>query len=167
MRASIPALFLVLTLAACRGSEGAPDKIGTTATAAAPASRGFVVTEVKPTAGDLKTVLQAEVAKAKAQGLKPYVELSATWCDPCNAIKKSLDDPRMKAAFKGTYVVTLDVDAWGKQLAAVGLPARSIPVFYAVDDDGKPTSRKVGGDAWKEDVPANMAPPLDRFFHGS
>jgi hypothetical protein len=23
------------------------------------------------------------------------------------------------------------------------------------------------GQAWKDDVPENMAPPLDRFFHGT
>jgi hypothetical protein len=73
---------------------------------------------------------------------------------------------RMKAAFKGTYIVQLDVDAWGKKLAVAGLPSQSIPVFYALDDKGKPTGRTLGGDAWKEDVPENMAPPLDRFFHG-
>ena len=123
--------------------------------------------EVKPTSGDLETVLQAEVAKAKAQGLKPHVELWAAWCEPCVAIKKNLDDPRMKTAFKGTYIVQLDVDAWGKKLPAAGFPSGSIPVFFAIDDAGKPTGRKIGGGAWKEDIPANMAPPLDRFFHGN
>lgn len=156
MRVALPAVLLAL--AACRGSGGTTDVT---------ADRGFVVTEIAPSAGDLQKVLSAEAAKAKAKGLKPIAELSATWCGPCKALKKSLDDPRMKAAFKGTYVVQLDIDAWGKQLATAGLSSRSIPVFFALDDQGKPTGRTIDGGAWKEDVPANMAPPLDRFFHGS
>ena len=40
-------------------------------------------------------------------------------------------------------------------------------VFYEVGDDGKPTGRKIDGGAWGDNIPANMAPPLDKFFHGS
>jgi thiol-disulfide isomerase/thioredoxin len=158
MQARLPVLFLVLTVAACRSSEVKTDAAN---------ERGFVVTEIKPSAGDLPAVLQAEAAKAKARGLRPHVELWATWCGPCAAIKKSLDDPRMKAAFKGTYIVQLDIDAWGKKLPAAGFASKSIPIFFAIDDAGKSTGRKIGGEAWKEDVPENMAPPLDRFFHGT
>ena len=150
-----------LALVSCRGPGGTAEATDTTST------KSFVVTEVKPNADDLETVLRTEVAKAKAQGLRPYVELWATWCKPCAAIKKSLDDPRMKAAFKGTYVVQLDIDAWGKKLTAAGFHSSAIPVFFTIDDEGKPTGRTIDGGAWEEDIPENMAPPLDRFFHGT
>src|SRR5262245_40197055 len=105
MRALLPVVLLSLALVSCRGSDGAPGAAATSVAAGAP---GFVVTEVKPAAGQLPAVLRAEVAKAKAQGLAPHVELTAGWCAPCRAIKTSLEDPRMKAAFKGTYIVQLD-----------------------------------------------------------
>ena len=128
----------------------------------------FVVLDVAPTAGpDLGSVVRAEAAKAKAQGLKPFVEFAAGWCEPCQAIKKSLDDPKMKAAFEGTYIIRLDADAWGERLAGSGFAVRTIPVFYQLDEEGKPTGRTIDGGAWAENVPVNMAPPLDKFFHGT
>ncbi|MCC6525026.1 MAG: hypothetical protein IT373_20395, partial [Polyangiaceae bacterium] len=64
------------------------------------------------------------------------------------------------------YIVQLEVDAWGAKLDAAKLPADAIPVFYELSaDDGRPTGRKIDGGAWGDNVPANMAPPLDRFFH--
>jgi thiol-disulfide isomerase/thioredoxin len=164
-------LPLALVLFACQGSGGAEptkaaDKPTPGAAASAPAD-GFVVTALAPPAGDARAALKAEVDKATQQGLKPYVELWATWCEPCTAIKKSMNDSRMKAAFKGAYIVQIDVDAWGAKLDGTGFSSSVIPVFYALDAEGKPTGRKIDGGAWGDNIPENMAPPLDKFFHGS
>jgi hypothetical protein len=40
-----------------------------------------------------------------------------------------------------------------------------VPAFVALDPAGRPTGRVIDGRAWKEDSVANMAPPLERFFH--
>lgn len=174
MRPSPRALLLpfALLLAACQGSGGAEptkasDKPAPGAAAVAEPSEGFVLTSLAPPAGDAHAALKAEVDKAKQKGLTPYAELWATWCGPCMAIKKSMNDPRMKAAFKGAYVVQIDVDAWGAKLDGTGLSSSVIPIFYALDAEGKPTNRKIDGGAWGDNIPENMAPPLDKFFHGS
>jgi thiol-disulfide isomerase/thioredoxin len=172
MRSSIlvPILALVATtLVGCDSKrEGAIASASAEPTNAPVTKDGFVVLDVAPTAnGDVKSAVRAEVAKAKAQGLTPFVEFAAGWCPPCQAIKKSLDDPQMKAAFKGTYIIRLDADAWGEHLAGSGFSPRSIPVFYQLDGDGKPTGKTIDGSAWADNIPVNMAPPLDKFFHGT
>jgi hypothetical protein len=54
---------------------------------------------------------------------------------------------------------------WLEKLDKTGFDASTIPIFYEIDDQGKPTKRTISGGAWKEDVPANMAPLLKKFFH--
>ena len=162
-------LALSLLLPACGNTSdhAGPEPARTSdgqASAASSAGRGFVVTQIKPTGATLLADIQAEVKKAKSQGLAPYVEFWATWCGPCMAIKKSLDDPLMKAAFKGTYIIQIDADS-APSLEGTGFTAGIIPIFYEVGDDGKPTGRTIDGGAWGDNIPANMAPPLDRFFH--
>ncbi len=135
---------------------------------------GFVVTDLAPAEPKpgtspppkLTDALATYYDLANGVGLKLYVELGAEWCGPCVALKKSLPDPRMQRALKGTYIVRLDIDAWGDRLEKSGYSTGAIPAFYEVDKEGKPTGRKIDGGAWGENVPENMAPPLDHFFHG-
>lgn len=126
---------------------------------------GFVMRDLKPAEGALPVLLSGELAKAKAQKLKPIVYIGATWCAPCVAIGKSLGDPLMVDAFQGTYVIHLDLDAWDKALGQAGFRTDAVPVFFQVDDAGKPV-KKVDGGAWGADIPANMAPALKAFFRG-
>jgi len=110
--------------------------------------------------------LASFVKDAKAAGLKPYAYLHASWCGPCNAIEKThAADPQMVDAFKGTAIAMIDIDAAdSKALDAHGLQSSAIPVFFTLDDAGKPTGAKIDGGAWGDNIPANMAPPLKAFF---
>src|SRR5262245_55431600 len=42
-----------------------------------------------------KDLVAKEIAVAKSKSLKPYLEFTAEWCDPCKAFKASLHDPLM------------------------------------------------------------------------
>lgn len=128
------------------------------------ASAPFVITALSPTDGELAPLLKAEVAKAKKSNLKPFVEFHAAWCGPCVALEKSMSDQRMIDAFDGTYVIRLDLDDWSSKLEGTGFRANAIPVFYRLDDDGKPTGKTIDGGAWEDNIPENMAPPLKAFF---
>jgi hypothetical protein len=129
-------------------------------------ARGFELDEVAP-GRPLAVVLSDGAAKAKAKGLRPFLYIGATWCQPCQKLHRSLDDERMVDAFRGTYVIHLDLDAWERELPSVGLRVAQVPVFFQLDAQGKPTGKSLDGGAWNEDVPAEMAPPLKRFFNAS
>ncbi len=157
---------LVLALAACEQKVPSLEVPRTRAAVeAAPPGAGFVITELKPKDGQLGPLLAAEAAKARKQGLKPFIEVSATWCGPCQKLKESLSNPVMTEAFRGTYIVKLDLDEWETPLAALGYPVKVVPVFFQVGEGGKPTGRQLDGGAWRDDVPAQMAPPLKKFFN--
>ena len=70
----------------------------------------------------------------------------------------------MVNAFEGIYLIRLDADEWG--WGENGFNFDAIPVFFKLDVDGHPTGEVIDGSAWGENIPENMAPPLDKFFHG-
>lgn len=159
--ASAATLASATALAGCKKDEATKESI-TTTTAALHGAR------LAPAQGELATLLPAEAAKARAANLKPFVELRADWCGPCKQLEGSMKDARMVDAFAGTYLITLDVDEWkAGQLGSMGLMSSEIPVFFELDDKGKATGRKITGGAWADNIPANMAPPLKKFFSGS
>jgi hypothetical protein len=135
-------------------------------TAPAPAEPPFAVHELKPEQGKLPVLLTAEAQLAKKRGLKLFVEIGASWCRPCQALKKAIETrhPLILDALKGADVIKLDLDEWEEQLKDAGLSTKAVPVFFALDDKGRPTGRTIDGGAWGADTPENMAPPLKAFF---
>jgi thiol-disulfide isomerase/thioredoxin len=151
----------------CKDKPSTSTSTSTTTGAAAPAStkatgEGWAVI-VK--GGSLASAVKAEVAKAQATGKKPVVYIGATWCPPCKAIKKFKADKQMVTAFEGAHIIELDVDDWSAaDLAGLGYKANAVPVFIAVDKEGKAKGPTIDGGAWGDNIPANMAPPLGKFF---
>jgi hypothetical protein len=118
--------------------------------------------------GDLATQLGAQVARAKEQGLVPFVQIYAEWCASCRKLRGAMDDPRMQEAFRGTWVVRLSADAWGGELQQ-GLWVRdglSVPAFHVLTDDGT-LGPRIDGSAWGADVVENMAPKLQAYFRAN
>jgi len=120
-------------------------------------------------AGDLQSMLANESKKAAALGQMPVVEFDATWCPPCLAIDSAIESRNelILSAYSGTYIIKLDVDEWGWNSGGVhNFNFDAIPVYFKLDADGNQTGEVIDGGAWGEDIPENIAPVMDEFFHG-
>ena len=130
---------------------------------------GFTIVRLHPEDGDLQAMLKTEAQKATSQGLMPVAEFDATWCPPCQAIDTALKEKNelMVNAYDGTYIIKLDVDEWEWDDGRVqNFAFDGIPVYFKLDADGKQTGEVIDGNAWGDNIPENMAPPMDEFFHG-
>ena len=132
------------------------------------ASAGFTIVRLHTNDGDLKTLLANEAQKAVALGQMPVVEFDATWCPPCQAIDKAIKakNELMLKAYSGTYIIKLDVDEWGWGGSKKhDFQFDAIPVYFKLDSSGNQTGEVIDGGAWGEDIPENIAPVIDKFFH--
>jgi thiol-disulfide isomerase/thioredoxin len=133
------------------------------------APAGFTTVRLHPGDGDLQIRLTQEAQKATALSLMPIVEFDATWCPPCQAIDQGLQSKNelMLQAYAGTYIIKLDVDEWGWGDSSLhDFDFDGIPVYFKLDAQGHPTGETIDGDAWGDNIPENIAPPMDEFFHG-
>ncbi|KXK12087.1 MAG: Thioredoxin [Chloroflexi bacterium OLB14] len=130
----------------------------------------FVVVRLHPESGDLQSMLALESQQANSLGLMPIVEFDATWCPPCIAIDKAInaENELMLNAYRGTYIIKLDVDEWGWNDSKIeNFEVEAIPVYFKLDDNGEQTGEVIDGGAWGEDIPENIAPVMDSFFHSN
>lgn len=166
-------VFLPILLLACNAvripvTSDAPTQ-NSPAISSTALSSDLTLMYLHPKDGDLKTMLATESQKAVAIGQIPVVEFEATWCPSCNAVNKALNEKNglMMKAYAGVYLIKLDTDEWGWKFSRVELfKFDAIPVYFKLDPQGKPTGEKIDGGAWGEDIPENIAPVMDKFFHG-
>jgi hypothetical protein len=69
----------------------------------------------------------------------------------------------MTAAFEGTYIINLDIDQWGygEDKQVPGFAFDGIPIFFALDGQGRSTGETISGNDWEE---STKAPLLTEFF---
>lgn len=131
-----------------------------------PAPNSFTLVVLHPSQGELSVLLAEHAQRAVELERRPFAEFSADWCPPCHALADSLGDARMIEAFRGTYIIRLDIDEWERQLSGTDFIVLGVPAFYELNRDGTPADRSITGAAWGQDIPENMAPPLQAFFRG-
>jgi hypothetical protein len=126
----------------------------------APEGAGFTVVNIETWRGSYRDQLQAHLQRASALGQTPYLEFTAVWCGPCQAIERSYADTAVLRAFRGTYIMRLDIDRW----AQVTGPQQSngIPKFILVDSIGRLTNRRMIG---SPTAAPQIAAAFEAFFH--
>lgn len=128
----------------------------------------FVIIRLHRGDENLQTMLAKEAKKAAALGQIPIVEFDATWCPPCQAIDKAIKSKNelMLNAYARTYIIKLDVDEWGWDDSRLhDFQFNGIPVYFKLNAEGKQTGEVIDGSAWGKDIPENIAPVMDKFFH--
>ncbi|MEO0897972.1 MAG: thioredoxin family protein [Bacteroidota bacterium] len=121
---------------------------------------------------DQNESLDALIATVLENEKTPVLYFSATWCGPCKRFKKSLVDAKMIEALQEATLIMVDVDKAMRDNNEVnsGLTKRfgitSIPTFIKIDQKLNMLA-KVGGEAWEEDIPENMAPVMKEFLNGT
>jgi thiol-disulfide isomerase/thioredoxin len=137
----------------------------TEALSPSPTQLPYTMVDLEKDKEDLAAILYRESQNAKGLGRTPYIQIYADWCPACRALERYMKDERMIDAYRGTYILLVDIDVWQNQLPRNGLYVTGIPAIYELTFEGKPTGRFLTGAAWEENTPENMAPPLDEFFH--
>lgn len=146
------------------GSAGSTVAVAPGADAAVAKADDLEVIELAPKQGKLRDQL---AARRKAAGDRVFiVETTADWCKPCQAVTKYLHDPAMTQALAGVTLVRVDFEQFGDALESCGLPTEGVPFFSLIDRDLHVTDA-IASDEWGADIPANMAPVLAAFVHGT
>lgn len=114
-------------------------------------------------AGDaLEPQLIKHLAESAKSGEHLVLWTVAPGCEPCAAVGRALPDARMQRALSGVRLVRTDVRAFAPELLRLGVPIESVPGFTLLDRKAHPLDHIHGGE-WGDDIPANIAPILDKF----
>jgi hypothetical protein len=112
----------------------------------------------------LATLLREHANAAELAKLRPFLEFGAVWCPPSRMFGDALEDPRMRAALAGVYLIRAELDEFGDDPYARELRAVAVPVFYELDAEGRATGRTINGGAWGADTIENMSRTMTGFF---
>ncbi len=129
-----------------------------------PAQVGKIAIVEGNASGDaLRRLLLSELASSAKVGEKVVLWTVTSECEPCAAVGRALPDARMQRALAGVRLVRVDAVTQGVELQRLGVPIESVPGFTLLDAQARPLDYIHGGE-WGDDIPANIAPILDKFL---
>jgi Domain of unknown function (DUF4190) len=110
----------------------------------------------------LEGQLLAQLAESKAAGEQVVLWTVTADCEPCDAVGRALPDARMQKALTKVRLVRADAASFPLELRRLGVPIESVPGFTLLDSQARAQDHIHGGE-WDADIPANIAPILDKF----
>lgn len=128
----------------------------------------FAVVEIRPRPNQtlLDEIVQ-ETAVAESHGLTPFVELTSDVSRRCFLVDRSFDDPGMRQALAGTYIIRVDINRWVGRFGSTGIDRlpMALPGFVELADGGRATGPYIDARSWLADAPSAVAPSLAAFVH--
>jgi hypothetical protein len=110
----------------------------------------------------LERQLLTQLAETSRSGERLVLWTVTPDCEPCAAVGRALPDARMQRALAGVRLLRTDASTYAPELARLGVPIESVPGFTLLDERARPLDHIHGGE-WGDDIPANIAPILDKF----
>ena len=124
------------------------------------------VVDLKTSGGSLRTQLALEVGAAKDDGNKTLVITASRSCKACDEIFAVFANYNLQRVLYNVRIVRIDVDAFGSELAALGLDKPVQPWFFKVDDTLKVTD-SISADEWDDNDAWNITPVIKAFMAGT
>ncbi len=90
-------------------------------------------------------IVQAALAREKADGRTLVVYEGATWCEPCRHFHEAVAAGKLDAEFPDLTLLEFDVDKDKERLVASGYTSSYIPLFALPAKDGRPLGPKAEG----------------------
>lgn len=129
----------------------------------APRVGKILVVEAEAGAEALETQLLAQLRESAKTGEQVVLWTVASRCEPCTAVGRALPDARMQRALAKVRLFRADAASFSAELQDLGVPVDNLPGFTLLDARAHALDHIHGGE-WDADIPANMAPVLDRFL---
>jgi hypothetical protein len=126
----------------------------------------IVIVEAKAGADGLEAQLLDQVHQSTRAGEQVLLWTVTPGCEPCAAVGRALGDARMQRALTKVRLFRADAASFPVELKRLGVPIDNVPGFTLLDAHAHPVDYIHGGE-WDDDIPANIAPILDRFVRRS
>jgi hypothetical protein len=124
------------------------------------------IVEADASSDTLEALLLAQLQETSKSGEQVLLWTVTPDCEPCEAVGRALPDARMQRALGKARLVRADAASFSAELQRLGVPIESVPGFTLFDTHAHPLDHIHGGE-WDADIPANIAPILDKFLrHG-
>lgn len=114
--------------------------------------------------GAIAPYVQAEQARAKADGRRLLIYVGATWCEPCRRFHDAARAGQLDDAFADLRFLEFDLDRDRDRLAADGYRSEMIPLIALPGPDGKGNGRGMQGSVKGDGAVANMRPRLQELL---
>jgi uncharacterized protein DUF4190 len=124
------------------------------------------VVELDAGTGAIEPQLLAQLKDSAAAGEQLVLWTVTVDCEPCAAVGRALPDARMQRALSKVRLLRADAASFPVELRKLGVPIDTVPGFTLLDSHAHALDHIHGGE-WDADIPANIAPIMERFVRHS